>query len=363
MTGLELKEYIFKNNKIEYILEKIGCHHIKYNKNKEYFTCGNVDGDNPSCVTVMNNKYIRVINYTRQEYFREDGEFKPDIFMLVQYNLSLNNRKFGFFETIKYLHNLFGLPLEFKKQAQEVNKIDPLDVFKRIKKGTNNQIGHEIEEMNQIDYIPFIHIDWFREGIIAKTIDKFGLAYSHIHKRNIIPLRYWLDGRLLGYNQRTVIKNYKELDIKKYFITPTYPKSLNLYGLWENRLDILEKGYVVIYESEKSVLKRHSRNDPTGVALSGHTISDEQVRILIGLNVDIIISMDKDIGIDEVRHMCEKFYGIRNVYYTYDKYNLLGEKDSIADAPRKVFDFFIKYKIEYDEREHIKYLNSLNNKI
>ena len=86
---------------------------------------------------------------------------------------------------------------------------------------------------------------------------------------------------------------------------------------------------------------------------------DEQVRILIGLNVDIIISMDNDVPIEEVRHICEKFYNIRNVYYTYDKWDLLGQKDSVADMPNKIFNFMMKYKIKYDAHEHQEYLKSL----
>ena len=188
---------------------------------------------------------------------------------------------------------------------------------------------------------------------------KFGLAYSYKRKRVIIPMRYWLTGQLLGINSRTTVDNYKELGIKKFFITPSYQKGLNIYGLYENYDNIQKAGYAIVFESEKSVLKRDSRNDPTGVALSGHTITDEQVRILIGLNVDIIISMDNDIPIEEVRHICEKFYGIRNVYYTWDKWNLLGEKDSIADKPNKIYDFLFKYKVKYDISEHKKYLDSL----
>lgn len=364
MTGAELKEYIFENNKIEYVLEQIGCHHIKYNKNKNYFTCGNIDGDNPSCITVWNNKYITVHNYTREEYFRENNEISSDIFTLIQYNLSLKDKNFGFREAVKYVHKLFNLPLiyNYKDAKKEKLKYDPLEVFKRVKRSTVCIDELKIDEMEVIDYVPYIHIDWFREGLVPATIKKFGLAYSNIHKRNIIPLRYWLDGRLLGYNQRTVIDNYKELGIKKYFITPTYPKNHNLYGLWENKDDIIKHGYVVIYESEKSVLKRHSRHDPTGVALSGHTMSVEQVRILIGLNVDIIISMDKDISLNEVRYLCEKFYGIRNVYYTYDKHNLLNETDSIADKNNNIFEFLMKFKIKYDKKEHKEYLNSLKKK-
>ena len=34
MTIQELKEYIYKEVKIEFILESIGCHSIKYHQNK-----------------------------------------------------------------------------------------------------------------------------------------------------------------------------------------------------------------------------------------------------------------------------------------------------------------------------------------
>ena len=192
--------------------------------------------------------------------------------------------------------------------------------------------------------------------------DKFGLAYSYKRKRVIIPMRYWLTGELLGINARTTVENYNELGIKKYFISPTYQKGLNLFGLYENYESIQKAGYVVIYESEKSVLKRYSLGDGTGVALSGHSLSDEQIRILIGLNVDIIISMDNDIPIEEIRHMASKFYRIRNVYYTYDSYKLLKEKSSIADMPNKIFNFMMKYKVKFDEKEHREYLKSLEKK-
>jgi DNA primase len=194
------------------------------------------------------------------------------------------------------------------------------------------------------------------------TINKFGLAYSYKYKRNIIPLRYWLDGRLLGFNARTTVENYELFDIKKYFITPNYPKHLNLFGLWENHESILKAGYVTVVESEKSVLKRDSLCDSTLVALSGHSISDEQVRILIGLGVKIIVALDRDVDRQEVRHICEKFYGIRPVYYIWDKYDLLKSKDSPADAKNKIFEYLMEYKIKYDDSEHKEYLKGLKSR-
>jgi DNA primase len=194
------------------------------------------------------------------------------------------------------------------------------------------------------------------------TREKFKLAYSYKHKRVIVPLRYWATGELLGFNQRTTVENYEEFNIKKYFITPTYPKALNLYGLYENYDSIQKAGYVVVAESEKSVLKRDSLGDGTVVALSGKSMSDEQVRILMGLNVEIVIGLDKDVDINEVRHIAEKFYNIRPVSYIYDKWDLLKDKDAPMDAKNKIYQFLFKHRIKYDENEHKEYIKSLEKK-
>lgn len=358
MTVLELKKYIFQEGKIEFILNEIGCGHIVYHPTKEYYSCSNCNGDNKAAINIKNNEYLNCKNYTREKEFDENA----DLLTLVQYNKSINNKNFSFFDTVKYLHKLLGLPLTFKKQEEKKEVVDPLYIFKKVKSKRKRQNVLDIQVIDESelqDFIPHVHIDFFREGIMPWSVKKFGLAYSYKFKRNVIPLRYWLTGELLGFNMRTSVENYDMFDIKKYFITPNYPKQMNLFGLWENKESIQEKGYVVVYEAEKSVLKRDSLNDSTGVAVSGHEISDEQVKILIGLNCEIIIAFDKDIDIEHIRHCCEKFYGIRKVSYIWDKYDLLGEKDSPADAQNKIFEFLMQYRITYDYEEHNKYLKSL----
>ena len=144
-------------------------------------------------------------------------------------------------------------------------------------------------------------------------------------------------------------------------MTPTYPKQLNLYGLYENYESIQKAGYVIVYEAEKSVLKRDSLNDPTGVALSGHTLSDEQIAILWGLNVEIVFAFDKDISVEEVWHNCNKIYKGkgRKVSYIQDKWDILSAKDSPADACNKKFQFLFENRITYGIEEHKKYLRGL----
>ena len=354
MTISELKKYIFENEKIEYILSELGCHNIKLGMKEDYYSASFPDGDNPQGINIRNNEYLDYRSFSRNVSF-DDGK---DIIDLVQYITDKN-----FVDSVKYLHKLLGLDYTWtKKKEKPCSKIDPLEIFKKIRRAKKVFDVGDIKVMDESaldDYSPLLHIDWFREGVMPWTAKKFGIAYSYKHKRVVMPMRHWMTGELLGVNMRTTIPNYNEFGISKFYITPTYQKSMNLFGLYENYESIQKAGYVVVYESEKSVLKRDSMNDSTGVALSGKTMSDEQVRILIGLNVDIIISLDNDVPIEEVRHMCERFYNIRNVYFTYDEWDLLGDKDSMADKSSVIFDFLMKYKVKYNEDEHNKYLAGL----
>ena len=357
MTSQNLKEYILEHNKIEFILENIGCHSIEFHPDKEYWSAAHPDGDNKSGVIIKNNSYLNYYSYSRNINVDEG----KDLFYLIQVT-----KKFTFAETMKYVHKLLGLQYTFKKEKPKEEtdeKYNPLAIFQNVekrRKSINVLDFKPLDENILDDYEPTIHIDLFREGIIGKTIKKFGLMYSYKWKRSIFPHRFWSTGELIGINARSSIKDCEELGISKYFITPGMPKSINLYGLWENYQDIEKAGYITIFEAEKSVLKRDSLNDSTGVALSGHSISDEQVRIILGLNIrEVVIALDKDVDLSEVRYICSKFFHKRKVSFIWDKHNLLGSKDSPADAPNKVYEFLFKYRVTYDERMHKKYEKSL----
>lgn len=358
MTINELKEYIYNENKIEYILNEIGCHSITYHPNKEFYSCGNYNGDNKGAINIKNNAYLGVTNWTREKEFGDNS----DIITLVQYNKDMS-----FLEAIKYLHKILGLPFEFKRKEKSKEKFDPLDVFKKVLRCNRRIVNVDdiqaLEDKLLDDYVPLLHIDWYREGIMPWARDRFNIAYSYKRKRIVIPIYHWATKELIGFNMRTVVPNHEEFGIPKYWITPTYQKSNNLYGLAQNYDSIISKKIVSVFESEKSTLKRFSLMDDTCVSLQGKTMSDEQARILIGLNVEIVIALDKDVDINEVRFICEKFYRIRPVSYIYDKWDLLDKKDSPTDKGNKIYQFLFKHRVKYDELEHQKYLKSLERKV
>lgn len=355
MTVGELKKYIYTNEKIQYVLETLGCNHIKYSSSSNTFTSTQPDGDNLAGVVITNNEYLNYCSYSRNVPF-SDGK---DLISLVE-----TIKNMSFIEAVKYLHKILDLPFEFKKKEEKAEKkCDPLSVFKKVLRYNRRVVNVDdikvLEDKILDDYVPLLHLSWVKEGITERTRKKFGICYSYRYKRIIIPHRFWLNGSLLGTNARTTVDNWEEFNIKKYILTSGYNKQLNLYGLYENYDSIQRAGYVTVYESEKSVLKRDSLCDSTGVAISGRILSDEQLRVLIGLNVDIILAMDNDVPIEEVRHMANKFYGIRNIYYIYDKWDLISKKSSPADCPNKIFNFLMKHKTKYDENERKEYLKSL----
>lgn len=355
MTVLELKEYIFTNKKIEYILKDIGCKDIKYNSNKEYYSTAQPDGDNPMGIVIYNNKNLTYCSYSRGILF----ENVKDVINLIE-----DVKKCSFIKAIEYIHNLLGInynPKKFTIKATEKQvNYDPLFIFKKHAYNRTKNDVIALDESFLDDYSSILHIDWLREGITPMTAKKFGIAFSYARSRIIIPMRYWATGDLLGINARTTVIGYKELGIKKYFLTPTYNKNSNLFGLFENYESIQKAGYVVIVEAEKSVLKRDSVLDSTLVALSGHTMSAEQVAILLGLDVDIIIALDKDVSIEEVWNMCEKFYQKRNVYFLFDKDGLLGDKDSPVDKGDEIYKLLFLQKIKYGYSLHKEFVKRIN---
>lgn len=356
MTINELKEYIYSENKIEYILEQLGCHEIKYNEQKEYWSAAQPDGDNPQGVNIRNNQYLNYRSFSRGVDY-EDGK---DLISLVE---TIN--RLSFIEAVKYLHKILDLPFEFKKKEEKPkNKFDPLDIFKKVLRSNRRVVNVEdikvLEDKLLDDFVPMLHINWFKEGITERTRKKFGIAYSYKHKRIVIPHRYWMTNELIAFNMRTTVDNYEEFGIKKYYLSNGYNKSLNLYGYCENKDEIERKGYCVLVESEKSVLKRDSLCDGTCLALSGKSLSTEQIRIINSLKIkELIICLDNDVSVDEIRWMAEQFKNRIKVSYIKDSWGILGEKDSPCDAKNKDYKFLFDNRIVYDKSEQDKYKDSL----
>ena len=349
----QLKLHIHNENKIEQILTDLGCHSIK--DKGGFISCGNPDGDNKSSVIIYKCELLNVNNYTRKITSNESNEVS-DLLTLTTFYKKQSNPKHKLKDTIIYLHKLLNLPLDknYKKKEEVKLEYDPLEIFRKVKRKVKISRNEELEIHDESifhDIIPLPHINLIREGILPHTCEEFNVGYSLKHKRHVFPHRYWAGDKnsYLGMVGRTSISEWEMLGIPKYLSLNGYnfQKGLNLYGLNENYEHIQKAGKVVIVEGEKSVLKRHSRGDKTCVAVSCHTLTQTQIRILISLEVEIVVCWDKDVSLQEIKDTCKHFKNIRPVYFIYDQYNVLKDKESPCDLPdseyRKMFQQRIKY--------------------
>ena len=342
MDAKQLKEYIIQNEDcIITILEDLGFHKVV--DRGGYVTCALPDHNNPSAFSVLKeNLYCNS--------FSTHLEFKGNIFELVQ---KMKGKTFG--QSIYYIHKLLGLKYDYSKNEDDKPKDSILDFFKKYKTKPNKRSTKEKELKFYTDeevfgmYVRCPYANWIKEGIIARTQEEFGIGYDFGSNRIVIPHRYWKTGEIIGLIGRT-LQSAEICDmfgIPKYFPIIPYKKGCNLYGLWENRQYIEQAKEVIVFEAEKSVLKMSSKGIRNTCCVCCHDLSEEQVKILIGLNVNIVLAYDEDIPLEFMESEAKKFKGLRNVSIVINQYDVLKDKQSPADSTLKIWEALYKRRINY----------------
>ena len=342
MDANELKQYIIDNDKASIILEDLGFHKLK--DNGDYITMAVPNHNNSSGMSMLKESL-----YCHS--FTTHFDFRGHIYDLV---MEIKGFKFG--QCMNYIHTLLGLKYSYNgKESRPRDSV--LDFFKKYDRGNRNHASNKVktysdEEIESL-YEKCPYIGWIHEGILPSVQEKFGVGFHENSNRVVIIHRMWDSGKICGIIGRTLrSKTEIELfDIPKYFPILKYKKSMNLFGLWENKEEIKKANEVIIVESEKAVMQLISKGYSNVVAVCCHDLSEEQVRILISLDVDITIAFDKDVELDFIKKECSKFKGMRNVYYIYDELGLLKDKESPADKHIKVWEALYKRKVKYKGEE------------
>lgn len=337
MDAKELKQYIMQNNLLKDLLHKLGCHSIKeYSKE---IRCALPNDNDPSKVSIFYGDELSVRIFTKAE------TVYGDIYNLIMFIDNLSS----FAEAYKKCLNLLGLSASYNPSKHK--KIDHLSFFRKIKKYRHEDSDLQCYDLSILDkYSKIPHIDLIRkDGILYDVIDKYCVRFDERTDRIIFPhFKYDDKTKIVGLIGRTVIPAYKELGIPKYFSMEgiKYEKSKNLYGLSHNIEHIKQRGQVIVFEAEKSVMKADMFGCPIGVAVGCHDLSSFQKKLLISLNVEIIIAFDKDVNESHVVNICNDLAKYRKVSYIKDRWGLLQEKDSPCDRGYKVFHYLHKYRVK-----------------
>lgn len=356
MTSKELKLYVYENDKIQDVLEGIGMHSVVVRPS--YATCGFNDGDNPVACTVYNSQYLTIKSYTRE--IENSSGLYPDIIDLVKFVLNLKTP----YDAMNEIMKLCGL--YSKISGAEKKEKDGTEVFRRFnKKNKNKELYGDIfdrsilEPYDRKPHIELMTKDW----ISPKFAEMYDIVFDHDSNRIIFPHFKWDNhNEILALVGRTVNPAYKELRIPKYLtvVGVGYKKENNIYGLSLNMERIKECKKVIIFEAEKSVVKAHQCGFGYGVAIGCHTLSIQQIKILVALGVEeVIIAFDKDVPLDKLKKYCDILSSYVKVTIIYDLYDILKEKDSPIDKGLKTFKWFYNNRKSYDEWEQAIEKNSL----
>lgn len=177
------------------------------------------------------------------------------------------------------------------------------------------------------------------EEIPLITLKKYNVKFDETANRIVYPI-HDIDNNLINIKGRTLNPNFKELGIRKY--TYYYPVGTHdfLFGL-NFKKDILGDE-VFIFESAKSVMKMDSFGLYNALSMETSKMTDLQERLLLKLNVkNVIIALDKGIGINTIKRDFSRLSKFVNLYIIYDSKDVLKNKNSPID--QGIEDFKILY--------------------
>ena len=324
MDAQNLKDYIKENNRIELILESLGCGHIKYHSSG-YWTCSNPPpSDNPQAITVYNDS-LQVVNYTK------DIPHPSDIISLVEYFKDIN-----FFHALKYIHEI--LNLDFYKQYSDdlPESLQITRMLKQMNTGHADEDDTPIQPISE-DILKYYHScvnDMFlKDGISYQTQVEWQIGYDDESNRITIPVRDETN-QLVSVKGR-LFKDHIEEWEQKYLYLYKCPRNKILFGLNKTYPFIKQAGICYVGESEKSVMQLWSYGYKNCVATSGERVSKVQIEKLSRLGVPIVICFDKDVDTEKIEHIAEQFVQGIEIFAIYDVNNILEEKQSPMDNLEK----------------------------
>lgn len=319
-----LKQYIFNNDKVEYILSNINCKNIVRHDN--YYTCSNHNGDNTKAICqYFDTEYLNCINYTRDIKYNKNYDYPTSIIDLVCYNKNIN-----FFQCIKYLCDILGIDYYDMENEDDIpESLKMLQMLYDMRSGEYVEENYKLKPISEkilTYYKPYVN-DMFKNDNISYDIQKyFEIGYDDETNNITIPIRDEL-GNLVGIKGRI----FENGDVEnKYIYLEKCAKSKILFGLDKSLKYIREKGFVYVGESEKFVLQLYSMGIYNAVSTGGKKISRVQKNKLASLGVDLICCYDKDVSKEEIQIIVHDLKGI-NIFMIYDNKNILNEKESPSD--------------------------------
>ena len=245
--------------------------------------------------------------------------------------------KCGYAEAIEKLKNYSGVDgnVVARKKLATVEVAKRFMPPKKVQKQSKSTVLPD-DYMERYEKRPDKLAVWEREGISKGSLDKFGVYYDSFSDRLVYPIRN-PDGKIVNVGGRTLDPAWKEKGLRKYTYFYGWNGGMNVvYGLSENKSEIIRQHQVIVFEGAKSVLLADTYGIKNSVAILTSHLNPQQLKIFAALGCEVVFALDKEINIRE-DHNIKKLKQFVNISYIWDKANHLDEKDSPVDKGREVF--------------------------
>lgn len=317
----ELKEYLLNNELCEDVLTALGCGHVR--NRGEYISASNPDGgDNKQAITLYLSENLNCIDYTRQI---SKTKRATDIFDLVAYF-----KQCTFAESMKWVCDTVGL--DYYHEPDDVpESLKIIRFLKEMSTGSDDEDNTPLKPISEDVlryYLPYGNKKWEDEGISLETQREFNIMYDPQTDYIAIPI-FDSIGSLVGIKGR-----YFGIP-DEYHSRFTYLEKCNkskvLYGYWQNKEFIKNNKYIIVVESEKSVLKLAEYGYRNVVSTGGKTISKYQVELITRTGCIPMFAFDEDVKENELKDIANLFIDGVSIYAVIDRDGLLEEKESPMD--------------------------------
>lgn len=230
------------------------------------------------------------------------------------------------------------------------------------KKKKEFKVNEVVDDSVLNSFYPIPYGGWTEEGISYRTQKKFDIRFDIARQAVIIP-QLNEDGKLVGVRRRALNKSDIELEgkYKPIFANGRWlnaDSSTILYGLFENKENIIKSKKAIVFEAEKSVMQLDTfyNGKAPAVALYGSNINNYQADLLRKLGIEeLIVALDKEYQNEHeyqtylkvLVKKFQKFQAFFTITFVLDDFNssLLGYKDSPSDQGREVFEKLLRRRI------------------
>ena len=347
----QIEAKIYNEERIEELLEELGCWGISTEQGGKLYTAGLPDGENSRSVQIKNNENLN-------SSIRSRG-INGSIFDIVSYIIYGSETKEKFDNTLSrskfWICTKLNYPEfidDFYKETSDKDEGKPnfnkwLSSFgdKNTKSNLKNDVLHT-DLFNPNNIIPYY--GWYKEGLNIRTQKYFQVSIDVNSERVIFPVHN-TDGEIVGVKGRYCGKN-QEIESKyKYLYLAPCNKSIELFNFHRALPHIQRLKEVIIIEGAKTSMYLTQWKYPNCVSIEGDSLSPTQVKLLksLGLDIRFIFALDKDKDAEYVKKEATKLTG-RMKYGIIDVEGKLEAKNSPTDQGKGVWEYLYennKYKI------------------